>query len=102
LRWAACAAFALQLAHCGEEYATGLPRRFPAALGLMPWSDRFFLAFNATWLLVWALAIAALFHRPHAARRARGAVVSSRWRDLLNALAHPLLALRVGGYFPGW
>jgi len=100
LRRAACVAFALQLAHCIEEYATGFAQRFPAALSLTPWSNRFFLAFNAAWLLAWALAIAALF-RERTPVAARALLWFLALAGLLNAVAHPLLAFRVGGYFPG-
>ena len=100
LRWPAGAALALQLAHATEEYATGFPQRFPAVLGLTPWSNRFFLAFNASWLLVWALAVAALVSG-RAPLAARAALWFLALAGVLNAVAHPLLALRAGGYFPG-
>jgi hypothetical protein len=100
LRPAASGALLLQLAHCTEEYLTGFAQRFPVALGLMPWSNRFFLTFNASWLLVWALAVGALVsgRTPLAARAVLWFLALA---GVLNAAAHPLLALRAGGYFPG-
>ena len=100
VRAAACAAVALQLAHCTEEYLTGFAQQFPPVLGLSPWSSGFFLAFNASWLLVWAAAIGALF-RDRTPLAARAALWFLALAGMLNAVAHPLLALRAGGYFPG-
>jgi hypothetical protein len=84
LRRAAGAALALQLAHCAEEFATGFAQRFPAVLGLAPWSNRFFLAFNGAWLLLWALALAVLF-RGRAPLAARAALWFLALAGLLNA-----------------
>ena len=100
LRRAAVGALVLQLAHGSEEYVTGFAQRFPVVLGLTPWSNRFFLAFNVTWLLLWALAIVTLY-RGRAPLTARAVLWFLALAGLLNAIAHPLLALRAGGYFPG-
>jgi len=94
------AAFALlaQAAHFAEELATGFNRQFPEVLGLAPWSAQFFVAFNAVWLAIWSLSIPAVGcgFRP---------ALFPLWflgiGSVLNGVAHPLLALRAGGYFPG-
>jgi len=87
-----------QAAHFAEELATGFHLRFPALLGLSPWSLRFFVTFNLFWLVVWGLSLWGL---------------RARWRAALfplwflglgcvaNGLAHPAFSLRTGGYFPG-
>lgn len=91
-------AILVQAAHFLEELATGFPRRFPSALGFEPWSGGAFAAFNLTWLCLWMAALGAT---------ARG----RRWAEwpvwflavalVANAVAHPLLALARGTYFPG-
>jgi hypothetical protein len=87
-----------QAAHFAEELATGFHRRFPALLGLEPWSPRFFVSLNVCWLAAWAAGALGLSVRRHAA-------LFPLWflglAGIANGVAHPLLALRSGGYFPG-
>jgi hypothetical protein len=94
----AVVALCAQLAHFAEELATGFPRRFPAELGLAPWPQGFFVAFNLFWLAVWAWSARALLTR-------RQPAVAALWflaiAGMVNAVAHPVLSLRVVGYFPG-
>jgi hypothetical protein len=93
-------AIAAQAAHFAEEALTGFARAFPARLGLAAWSPRFFVAFNLAWLAVWIAALAA-------ARAGRLTVLAAAaaWflaiAAIANGVAHPLLALSGGGYFPG-
>ena len=56
-----------QAAHFAEELATGFHLRFPALLGLSPWSLRFFVTFNLFWLVVWGLSLWGLRARWRAA-----------------------------------
>jgi len=91
---------ALHLAHCSEEYATGFFRQFPPLLGLMPWSAGFFLAFNAVWVLVWTLATLTVW-RGRTPFLARWTLWFLALVSLLNLVAHPVLAVVAGGYFPG-
>lgn len=88
----------IQAAHFVEELATGFPARFPEQLGLAPWSRAFFVSFNVFWLAVWALSCRSLVDESRAAS-------ATLWllgiAGLANAIVHPLLAARVGGYFPG-
>ena len=97
VRLAAIAAV-LQGVHFAEEFATAFHRRFPELLGLAPWSDAFFLIFNLVWLAVWAVSI-------HGLARRRYVALFPLWflaiAGIGNGLAHPLLSLRTGGYFPG-
>lgn len=91
-------AIAGQLLHFVEELGTGFHRRFPPVLGLVPWSTAFFVTFNVSWLLVWALAAVGI-------RAGKAVALVPLWFlglvMLLNGAGHPLLALRAGGYFPG-
>jgi hypothetical protein len=95
---AAALATGLQAAHFVEELATGFHRRFPIELGLAPWPASFFLSFNLFWLVVWAVSGRRLPGR-HAA--ALAALWFLGLAGVINAAAHPLLAVRAGGYFPG-
>jgi hypothetical protein len=88
----------LQCAHFAEEYATGFYRLFPTSLGLAPWSPRFFLVFNLTWLGIWVWAAFAVRTR---SRAAYFAIWFFALAAILNGVAHPVLAIRAGGYFPG-
>jgi hypothetical protein len=94
----AIVAVLLQGAHFAEELATGFHRRFPELLGLEPWPVAFFVSFNLLWLTIWGLSIWGLAPR-------RGIALFPLWflgiASVANALAHPLLSLRTGGYFPG-
>lgn len=97
LRLPAIAAFVLQMLHFTEERRSGFAERFPEALGLAPWPGGFFDGFNILWLCLWAWAIVA----GGAGYPARAALWFLALAAIANGLAHPLLALSVGGYFPG-
>lgn len=89
---------ALQSLHFLEELATGFHQRFPQWLGLAPWSATFFVAFNLFWIAVWVAGV------PGIAARRTWALLALWFLALAccaNGVAHPLLALAVGGYFPG-
>jgi len=87
-----------QALHATEEYTTEFYVAFPASLGLAPWSAAFFLAFNLTWLAVWIVSTIGL-------RTGNAVAFFPAWflaiAAIANGVAHPLLALRAGGYFPG-
>ncbi len=91
-------ALGIQSVHLVEETATGFHERLPALFGLpgMPLSA--FLAFNLVWLGIWGASIPGL-------RSARIAAFFAAWflaiAGMLNGVAHPLLAVAAGGYFPG-
>ena len=98
------AALALALAtgiqgvHFAEELASGFHERFPALFSLPPMPLSFFVAFNLAWLGIWAASVPGL-------RSARPAAFFAAWflaiAGLLNGIAHPLLSIAAGGYFPG-
>ena len=85
------------LLHVGEEAWFGFPSLFPALFGLPAMPMSAFLAFNLAWVLIWIAGT-----RAHHSHRS---VLALFWflglASSLNALAHPLLSLRVAGYFPG-
>jgi hypothetical protein len=89
---------ACQCVHCIEEFVTGLHIRLPALFGLAPLSDAFFVTVNLIWIAVWTVAAAGI-------RRNIRAAYFPVWffalAMLANLMAHPLLALWTGGYFPG-
>jgi uncharacterized protein with HXXEE motif len=88
----------LQALHFAEEYGTRFYERFPAVLGLSAWSSRFFLIFNLCWLGIW---IWAAFGLRAGYRPAFFPVWFLVIAAMANGIAHPLLSLQTGGYFPG-
>ena len=94
----AALAVAAQSVHFTEEIATGFHERFPAAFGLDPLSFSLFVAFNLAWLAIWMASVWAMARRHSIA-------LFPLWflgvAGVVNGIAHPLLALAAGGYFPG-
>jgi uncharacterized protein with HXXEE motif len=88
----------LQCLHFLEEFVTRFNVRFPQELGLPAWSGEFFVAFNLCWTAVWILSAVGLRYNW---RLAHFAVWFFIVAMLLNGVAHPVLAIAVGGYFPG-
>ncbi len=89
---------AAQCIHTVEEFVTGFYLSWPRLLGFTPWSAEFFVAFNVVWIAIWVLSAVALWHN------SRWALVPIWFFAIgmtLNGVAHPLLALQAGGYFPG-
>jgi hypothetical protein len=88
----------VQAAHFVEETSTGLDRRLPAVFGLAAIPSPVFVGFNLAWLAIWAASVPGL-------RAGRRAALFAAWflavAGMGNAVAHPLLALATGGYFPG-
>lgn len=89
---------AIQCGHFSEEFITGFHVRFPRLLGLAPWPAEFFVVFNVIWMAVWVLS--ALGVRA-GSRIAFFPVWFFAIGMALNGVAHPLLAVASGGYFPG-
>lgn len=88
----------IQGAHFVEEWATGFHARFPALLGLDPMPIPFFVAFNLAWITIWVLSVPSL-------RVGRKPAFFAAWflaiAAILNGVAHPVMAIQSGGYFPG-
>ena len=91
-------AILLQAGHFAEEVTTGFHTRFPELLGLSAWSLGFFTSFNIAWLVIWSFSALGLSARLHAA-------LFPIWflgiGCAMNGIAHPLLSLITGAYFPG-
>lgn len=91
-------AIAAQAVHFVEELTTGLNESLPAVFGLRPLSRSFFVSVNVAALAIWALSAWGLARRSQAA-------LFPLWflgiAGVVNAVAHPLLALNAGGYFSG-
>ena len=98
VRRVAGVAVAAQAIHFLEEWYTGFHVRFPALLGLAPWSSTFFVTFNACWIAIWIVSVACLGAMPRA-------LVLPIWflaiASVANGVAHPLASIVSGGYFPG-
>jgi len=94
----AAVAILFQAVHFAEELTTEFHQRFPEVLGLAPWSLRFFVSFNLCWLAIWGLSAWGLAARQRAA-------LFPLWflaiACVANAVVHPVLSIRAGGYFPG-
>lgn len=98
LRVVAGVAVTMQAAHFVEELRTGFPQAFPSILGLRPWSTAAFVLFNIGWLAIWMVA---LREAPRGRRLAEWPLWFLGLAMMVNGVAHPLLAVRAGGYFPG-
>lgn len=88
----------IQALHFFEEWRSGFFIEFPEIFGLPPMSETVFVWFNLTWLVIWAVAL-------FASRAGFVIALCPLWflglGMALNLVAHPALALSVGGYFPG-
>jgi len=91
-------ATAIQSVHFAEELVTGFHVRFPALLGLDPMPLSFFVSFNLAWIVIWIASIPFL-------RLGRRPAFFAAWfmaiAAVLNGVAHPIMTIASGGYFPG-
>lgn len=87
------------LGHVVEEFLTGLHHAVPALFGRAPWSEERFLLFNGMWLLVFV--VAAFTAAPTRALPVLIILFVAVAAGVANGLAHLLLVLQSGGYFPG-
>ena len=91
-------ATAIQSVHFAEEWVTGFHARFPALLGLDPMPLSFFVPFNLVWIAIWIVSIPFL-------RLGQRPAFFAAWfiaiGGMLNGVAHPMMAIASGGYFPG-
>ena len=88
----------MQSVHFAEEWATGFHARFPALLGLDPMPLSFFVFFNFAWIAIWVVSVPFI-------RLGRRPAFFAAWflaiAGILNGVAHPMMAIVSGGYFPG-
>ena len=91
-------ATAIQGAHFAEEWSTGFHARFPALMNLAPMPLSFFVTFNLAWIAFWIVSVPFL-------RRGSTVAFFAAWflaiAGMLNGIAHPMMAIASGGYFPG-
>ena len=91
-------AVGVQSVHFAEETATGFHERLPALFGQPGMPLSVFVVFNLAWLGIWGASILGL-------RSARTAAFFAAWflaiAGMVNGIAHSLLAVAAGGYFPG-
>jgi Protein of unknown function with HXXEE motif len=87
------------IAHFVEELLGGFPRELPALVGRPPWSDPQFVTFNGAWAAVFVLAFLTL--KPGRALPVLPVLFLAVVGGLGNGIAHLLLGLQRGGYFPG-
>lgn len=91
-------AVSLQAIHFIEEAVTGFHEQLGPFFGLPPLPLGGFVMFNVLWLIIWVASIWGL-------AKALPAAFFAAWfmaiAGLVNGIAHPLLALSTGGYFPG-
>jgi Protein of unknown function with HXXEE motif len=98
LLWPAALAVVVQAAHFAEELGSGFQRELPSLAGAPPWSLARFALFNGAWLVAFAWA-AATRGRSRLGLAILGFLALGG--GLLNGVAHVLLAIWRGGYFPG-
>jgi len=95
-------ATAIQSGHFAEEWITGFHVRFPALFGLEPMPLSFFVVFNLTWIVIWIASVPLL---RSALNPAIKPAFFAAWflaiAGMLNGVAHPVMAVASGGYFPG-
>ena len=91
-------AVGVQGVHFAEEAVTGFHDRLPVLFGLPGMPLSIFVVFNLTWFGIWLASVPGLWS-------ARPATFFAAWflaiAGMINGVAHPLLAIAVGGYFPG-
>jgi len=91
-------AIVVQSVHFVEELATALHERLPGLFDLPGMPVSVFVAFNLAWLGIWIASVPAL-------RAARVPAFFAAWflaiAGMFNGIAHPLLAIAAGDYFPG-
>jgi hypothetical protein len=88
----------IQGLHFAEETTTGFHESLGSLLGLPGMPLSVFVVFNVVWLGIWVASIPGL-------RSARGFAFFAAWflaiAGMVNGIAHPLLAVAAGRYFPG-
>ena len=91
-------AIAVQGAHFAEEWRTDFHVQFPALMELDPMPLSVFVSFNLAWLAIWVVSMPSL---RSGSRPAFFAAWFLAIAAMLNGVAHPMMALASGGYFPG-
>jgi len=87
-----------QSIHFTEELLTGFHERFPGIFGLEAIPLSIFVIFNIVWITIWIASIPGI---QASIRPAYFAAWFLAIAGILNGVAHPLLSLAEGAYFPG-
>lgn len=91
-------AVVIQSAHFLEEALTGFPGRLGDLFGLPGMPLWFFVGFNVLWIGIWIASVRGI-------RSGRAVAFFAAWflaiAGMINGIAHPLMAVAGGGYFPG-
>jgi len=95
---ALAAAVVFQCAHFAEEAATGFNARLGGVFGLGAIPLPSFIGFNLAWLAIWIASVPGVCSGNSIALFAAWFLAIA---GMLNGVAHPLLAVAAGGYFPG-
>ncbi len=84
--------------HFAEEASTGFHDRLGPLFGLPSMPFSMFVVFNVAWLGIWIASVPGI-------RAAHPAAFFAAWflaiAGMFNGIAHPLLTLAAGEYFPG-
>jgi|TARA_Y100000310_G_scaffold301582_1_gene338169 hypothetical protein len=88
----------VQSVHFAEEAATGFHEQFPALFGMPAMPFAVFVLVNLAFLGMWVASVWGV-------RSASTAAFFATWflaiAGMVNGIAHPLLAIAAGDYFPG-
>ena len=91
-------ATAMQAVHFVEEAATGFHQRLGDVFGVPDIPFPLFVTFNLLWIGIWVASVPGI-------RSRRAWAFFAAWflaiAGMINGVAHPLLAIATGGYFPG-
>lgn len=91
-------AVGVQCIHFLEEFLTGFQTEFPQLFGYT-WSDNQFFIFNLLWIAVFIFNGIGIYYNIKLSYLLVYFLVLVG--GIANGLAHPLLSLMKGGYFPG-
>ena len=98
IRIRSAAMIVVQSVHFAEEWVTGFSTRYPELLGLAPWPESLFVAFNLVWIAIWVVSVVAI---GSSGRFGTFPLWFLAIASVANAVVHPVLALVSRGYFPG-
>ncbi len=92
-------ALSIQLLHFTEEYLTGFTEKLPALLGQDPYPEEYWIIFNMVAYAIFIAGALIIYFRIQILYVIPVFFVFAA--VMLNPVIHLLLALNVGGYFPG-
>lgn len=91
-------ALSIQSIHFAEEAVTGFHEQLGPVFGLPDMPFSIFIVFNLAWIGIWIASVPGI-------RTGHGAAYFAAWflaiAGMVNGIAHPMLAVVSGRYFPG-